>query len=217
MASEPVHQDPHILAVQLSQQIPHHTMTTAPDRQHQSSMLPPPVPNYPFSSYTLPTQLHPSAPQIQAPAPASTLAQIDPLEQRILDLLYPYRDECFSDEDGTTVTQERNALILCGMYPPHMSHSYLHLTNVHPENIAFLIRHNQSSYGKQVDPSDISVASRNWQIMKQGGGAAGIGVFVNGNGFSHTVVRTTVNPGENTVDRLILQVDLQTQTFFPGI
>jgi hypothetical protein len=51
--------------------------------------------------------------------------------------------------------------------------------------------------------------------MKHGSGVAGIGVFVNGNGFSHTVVRTTVGPGEGAVEQLSAQADLYLQTFFP--
>jgi hypothetical protein len=77
------------------------------------------------------------------------------------------------------------------------------------------VRHNQSSYGKLIEPNDVSVASRGWQSMKKGKGVAGICVFVNGNGFSHTVVRTTIGPGDGAVERLIERVDMLTQTFFP--
>jgi hypothetical protein len=55
-----------------------------------------------------------TAPAVLASRPPSQ-APSDPLEQRILDLLYPYRDECFADENETTEIKERNALILCGM------------------------------------------------------------------------------------------------------
>lgn len=41
-------------------------------------------------------------------------APTDPLEQRILDLLYPYREECFTKTVGPFADQERKALILCG-------------------------------------------------------------------------------------------------------
>jgi hypothetical protein len=85
------------------------------------------------------------------------------------------------------------------------------------ENIAFLIRHHQGSYGKAIEPNDVSIASRNWQIMKEGGGTAGIGIFVNGNGFSHTVLRTTVNVGENMISRFTTQMNGALQTFFSDL
>lgn len=87
---------------------------------------------------------------------------------------------------------------------------------MHIENVAFLIRHNQSSYGKKTEPNDISIASRNWQSMLEGTGLAGVGIFVNGNGYTHTVVRTNVQPGENLVDNLTQVVDQIMQNFFPG-
>jgi hypothetical protein len=77
----------------------------------QPLMLPPPPPNYPSA---LPSQAPYVAQQAKPPTPSQT--PIDPLEQRILDLLYPYRDECFRTEDGTIVARERIALILCGTF-----------------------------------------------------------------------------------------------------
>ncbi|KAF2026905.1 hypothetical protein EK21DRAFT_73184 [Setomelanomma holmii] len=132
-----------------------------------------------------------------APLAQSTQAPADPLEQRILDLLYPYRDECFDPEVDCSPEQERMALILC-------------------ENIAFLIRHNQSSYGKQIDPNDVSMCSRNWAGMKSGNGPAGIGVFVNGNGYTHTVCRVQVLKGQNAVEQFVQHVDVFMANFFPN-
>ncbi|KAH7083855.1 hypothetical protein FB567DRAFT_446470 [Paraphoma chrysanthemicola] len=122
----------------------------------------------------------------------------DPLEQRILDLLYPYRDECFDPEADVSAEQERMALVLC-------------------ENIAFLVRHNQSSYGKHIDPNDVSMCSRNWNGMKKGNGPAGIGVFVNGgNGYTHTVCRVQVLKGQNAVEQFASVIDGFMATFFPN-
>jgi hypothetical protein len=111
--------DPYAMASQVSQQESRYTMT-APSNSHQSqgqnnqphsSMPPPPHPDYQASSYTIPTSLFvPSS----SPAAIPTQTPTDPLEQRILDLLYPYRDECFEDFAALTETKERNALILCG-------------------------------------------------------------------------------------------------------
>ncbi|KAF1921554.1 hypothetical protein BDU57DRAFT_553665 [Ampelomyces quisqualis] len=165
-------------------------------------MPPPASPGYQSAPYTHAAQGPHVNPYGQAPAPSPTVVSAqtptDPLEQRVLDLLYPYRDECFKEDDGMTVARERAALILC-------------------ENIAFLIRHNQSSYGKRIDTNDVSIISRNWQGMKQFGGSAGLGVFVNGNGFTHTVLRITVSSGENAIDRFMIQVDSVLQTFFPEV
>jgi hypothetical protein len=83
-------------------------------QQAHSSLLQSSPPSYQSTSFTLPTQQLPPVPP-QAQAPAATQSPADPLEQRVLDLLYPYRDECFADENDATVAQERMALILCGM------------------------------------------------------------------------------------------------------
>jgi hypothetical protein len=64
-----------------------------------------------YSSMAIPTSC--AAPNVLS-AKAHIQSQSDPLEQRILDLIYPYRDECFADEDDTTELKERTALILCG-------------------------------------------------------------------------------------------------------
>jgi hypothetical protein len=81
-------------------------------------MPPPPSPSPKYQpSFTLPTQLNQATPQ--DPAPGATHTSADTLEQRVLDLLYPYRDECFADEGGITVGEERMALMLCGMFPAY--------------------------------------------------------------------------------------------------
>ncbi|KAF2825939.1 hypothetical protein CC86DRAFT_253885, partial [Ophiobolus disseminans] len=138
------------------------------------------------------------APHVLQAAPTPQ-ASGEALEERILNLLYPYRDECF--EDGMTASDDRLALVLCA-------------------NLAFLMRHNQSSYGKPIDNNDVSIASRNWHAtklkMEDDVGVAGIGVFVNGgNGFTHTVVRIGVKKGENAVERLTAEVDRLMLQFFP--
>jgi hypothetical protein len=106
------------------QQDSRYSMMTPSGPQTHSSMPPPPSPNYQPSQYTLPTHLNQAASQGQVPAVAQTPA--DPLEQRVLDLLYPYRDECFADDGGTTVGEERMALILCGMFPAHARLLFTH-------------------------------------------------------------------------------------------
>lgn len=88
-------------------------------------------------------------------------------------------------------------------------------------NLAFLIRHNQASYGKQIDPNDIFIASRYFKGGKQAvktesGPVAGLGVFVNGNGFTHTVIRIVINPGDDTLELLSTQLDQLMAQFFPG-
>jgi hypothetical protein len=87
------------------------------------------------------------------------------------------------------------------------------------ENIAFLIRHNQTTFGKYIEPNDVNLASRNWQVMQsRGSGFAGVSVFVNGGtGFTHTVIRVHVGPGQSVVDCLTAQVDKTLREFFPGI
>lgn len=57
--------------------------------------------------------------QHQLPPPPSPLPPpADPLEQRVLDLLYPYRDECFTEDEGkdesASLAKERMAHVLSG-------------------------------------------------------------------------------------------------------
>ncbi|KAH6642111.1 hypothetical protein C7974DRAFT_420445 [Boeremia exigua] len=114
------------------------------------------------------------------------------LEQRIYDLLAPF---CATN---LTPAAEAKALILC-------------------ENIAFLIRHQQASYGKRIEPSDVSMATKNWAAMTTGKGLVGVCVFANGHGFSHAVVRAAVGRGEDVVEKLGEQVEVAMVQFFPGI
>ncbi|OAL05545.1 hypothetical protein IQ06DRAFT_372973 [Phaeosphaeriaceae sp. SRC1lsM3a] len=141
-----------------------------------------------------PTQ--PPNPATQAHKP--TQAPAAPLEQRILDLLYPYRDECFSADADVSVVDERKAMILC-------------------ENIAFFIRHTQSSFGKIIETNDISLASRNWCGFKASTGPVGIGIFVNGIGATHNILRVRVEPNESVIDSLMTQIDGMVQGFFPEL
>lgn len=66
------------------------------------------------------------------------------------------------------------------------------------------------------EPSDIFIGSFNWQGMKDGGGAAYIGIFVNASGLTHDAVRVTVdtNTGENAIAKLTAKVDEQMKVFF---
>ncbi|KAF1941439.1 hypothetical protein EJ02DRAFT_404415 [Clathrospora elynae] len=120
------------------------------------------------------------------------------LEQRIFELLQPFRDECYSSEDALSSNKERKALILC-------------------ENVAFIIRHNQSSYGKIIVPDDLSIASRNWSSMIKGVGVAGLGIFVNANVYSNMILRTSVARGDGVVDKLTVETDKVLQNFFPDV
>jgi hypothetical protein len=97
--------------------------------------------------------------------------------------------------------------------------SVAHPTNIDAENIAFLIRHNQTTYGKPIEANDVNLASRNWSIMKQGAGrTAGVSIFVNGGiGFTHTVIRVNVKCGESVVECFEAQVNVCLEEFFPGI
>ena len=86
-----------------------------------------------------------------------------------------------------------------------------------PENVAFLIRHNQGGYGKRIEPTDVSFATKNWAAKTTGNGLVGIGVFVNGSGFSHTIVRATLGKDDDVIEKLGEQAEKLLQQFFPGI
>jgi hypothetical protein len=94
-------------------------------------------------------------------------------------------------------------------------------TNAPSENIAFLIRHNQNSYGKPILASDVSLVSRHYGLLLAGkADKAGVGIFVIGSGYTHNVMRVHVGRGEGVgvVDRLTEYVDKeQVQTFFPEL
>lgn len=88
-------------------------------------------------------------------------------------------------------------------------------------NLAFLIRHQQASYGKQIEANDIFIASRFFKgagqkVKEEDGKVTGLGVFVNGSGFTHTVVRVAFKSGENALELLTNQVDQLMDPFFPG-
>lgn len=85
------------------------------------------------------------------------------------------------------------------------------------ENLAFLIRHNQSSYGRVIEVNDVSMGSRNWRNLKAARGPAGVGLYVNGKNATHNIVRAIVNPGESVIESLMNQVDGLIQPFFPEI
>lgn len=53
--------------------------------------------------------------------------------------------------------------------------------------------------------------------MKKGMGLAGIGIFVIGNGYTHTVLRLTVQTGESAVDKLTLETENLLHGFFPNL
>ncbi|KAF2627478.1 hypothetical protein BU25DRAFT_341731 [Macroventuria anomochaeta] len=133
--------------------------------------------------------------------PGIPVPALETLEQRLYDLLAPLREidlDGDGDDDLPSRKDECKALILC-------------------ENIAFLIRHNQASYGKHIEPQDISFATKNWAAKTTGNGVVGIGVFANGNGFSHTILRATVGKDDYVVDKLAEVAEQLLLQFFPGM
>jgi hypothetical protein len=83
------------------------------------------------------------------------------------------------------------------------------------------MRYQQASYGKQIEANDVFIASRFFKGAKQevkdeNGKVTGLGVFVNGNGFTHTVVRVSFKSGENALELLTDQVDQLMAPFLPG-
>lgn len=172
--------------------------------------------NLPPSQYTPST----AGPQ---PAPLATQqAQLAPvseetLEERLLNLVHPFRDECFTDNDSdpTFTVDQRKVVIMCGTFRLFEACHTRLIDRI--ENIAFLLRHNQSMYGKAIQPADISIISRHWEHMKQGKSTAGIAVLVNGNGYTHTVVRSNIPVGQKPLDCLSRAADNALAGFFPDI
>ncbi|KAH7384128.1 hypothetical protein DE146DRAFT_769832 [Phaeosphaeria sp. MPI-PUGE-AT-0046c] len=176
---------------QLVRYTPSYTMSGTGDMPPQAMMPIPGLLYHPSMSPALPPSRTTQAiPPIQTP--------VDPLEQRILDLLYPDRDECFIAEAGGCIDDERKVLILC-------------------DNIAFFIRHTQSSFGKISVANDVSMASRNWRAFKASSGPTGRGIFVNRSGATHNILRVKVEPGEKIIDSLTTQIDGMVKGFFPEL
>lgn len=90
---------------QLAEQAPRYNMG-------EESRGPPTVPaNSPPFYPVMPSAPPPSQPS-QAPP---TQIPADPLEQRILDLIYPYRDDPFNADVDNALDEERKILMLCGL------------------------------------------------------------------------------------------------------
>tara|TARA_R110002003_G_scaffold388_4_gene19330 strand:- start:22679 stop:23080 length:402 start_codon:yes stop_codon:yes gene_type:complete len=117
MTHEPYQFQDFTMPTQLPQQASRYTTTTAATAaaQRPRSVKPEAVVQAPQN------MVHPQNAHGTMPAPLAkpTQTPADPLEQRILDLLYPYRDECFDPEADVSADQERAALVLCGK----LSHS----------------------------------------------------------------------------------------------
>jgi hypothetical protein len=94
------------------QQTSFHASSTPPPQQPQPDMAAPQ--SYQPSPYQPPAQ----SPQQMAHPLSTLLAPSEPLEQRVLELLSPYRDECFVPDDSANMaanlTQERLAQVLSG-------------------------------------------------------------------------------------------------------
>ncbi|KAI8931948.1 hypothetical protein NX059_010849 [Plenodomus lindquistii] len=84
------------------------------------------------------------------------------LEQRIFDLLLPYRDELFSTEFKYQSTDmDRKAVILS-------------------QSLAFLIRNRETSNSVKLEAENVSIAARKWDYMRKGHQvAASVGIFLN--------------------------------------
>ena len=135
------------------------------------------------------------------------------------DLLTPVR-EMEQDAKGNSILpyheDECKTLLLCGKF-----RGLLHFPQVHAdtwtENIAFLVRHHYSVYGKRINPNDMSLVTKNWAIRKVDGTKVGVAVFVIANGFSNTVLRAIVENNSNVIDKLSEEIDKQLRQFFPDI
>ncbi|KAF3039642.1 hypothetical protein E8E11_007336 [Didymella keratinophila] len=134
----------------------------------------------------------PGLPGPQGPPGASDDSG-ESLEQRMYDLLAPLREAEQDDKGDCT----------------------FHLAKT--KNIAFLVRHHYSVYGKRIDPNDISLVTKNWAIGKEENTKVDIAVFVIANGFSNTVLRTIVENNNNAIDKLSKEIDKKLQQLFPSI
>jgi hypothetical protein len=98
--------------------------------------------------------------------------------------------------------------------PPHRTHADARL-----ENLAFLIRHNEGSYGKRIGVGDIAVVTNNWNLRTQGGnGVVCVGVFIFGlNGFTYNLIRAFMGTRDKVIDKLAEVVEPLVAPFCPGL
>ncbi|KAI4715064.1 hypothetical protein J4E89_000750 [Alternaria sp. Ai002NY15] len=127
----------------------------------------------------------------------STPQPANALEQRIYDLMRPFRNECYEAPD-TVVDQvaatnraiklERRILVLA-------------------QNIAFLAHNDVASTGQTLNASDIFVVMRGWTgdgVAKKGGAIAVLARYPEG---TTGVVKATFDAGVSVVDALCTKVD----------
>jgi hypothetical protein len=84
-------------------------------------------------------------------------------------------------------------------------------------NIALLVRHHYSVYGKRINPDDISLVTKNCTAREEENSKVGIAVSVIANGFSNTVLRTVVENNNNVIYKLSDEIDKHLQQLLPGI
>ncbi|OSS44656.1 hypothetical protein B5807_10657 [Epicoccum nigrum] len=125
----------------------------------------------------------------------------EPLEQRLYDLLSPFLE--VAQEHGSNqvpLAEQSKAMVLC-------------------ENLAFLIRHNQASYGKLIGVGDILVATKNWDLRTKGAdGVICVGVYINGNhNYTYCLVRVVMRSLDKIIDKLAECVEPLLAPFCPGL
>lgn len=126
---------------QLAEQAPRYNMSGGasmpPMPAH--SMAPPHGPPFYPSMSPAPPPSQPAQGSLSVQTPA------DPLEQRILDLIYPYRDDAFNTEDENALDEERKILMLCGKVAQQPCHSYLHTPPLSIQRDRILIHYQKTS------------------------------------------------------------------------
>ncbi|KAI4937252.1 uncharacterized protein J4E92_001982 [Alternaria infectoria] len=126
----------------------------------------------------------------------STPQPANALEQRIYDLMRPFRNECYKAPDtvdqvaaaNRAVKLERRILVLA-------------------QNIAFLAHNDVASTGQTLNASDIFVVMRGWTgdgVAKTGGAIAVLARYPEG---TTGVVKATFDAGVSVVDALCTKVD----------
>ena len=86
-------------------------------------------------------------------------------------------------------------------------------------NLAFLIRHNQGTYGKLIAAGDILIATKNWDLRgKPGNGFICVGLYINGmNGYTYNLIRAVMGSQDKVIDKLAECVEPLIAPFCPGL
>ena len=145
----------------------------------------------------------------------ATTQPANALEQRIYDLLQPFRDECYEEPDTEGESEatemiiklERKTLVLARIFPLR-NFFLLNFTNtLVTENIAFLAHNHVANTSRFINTSDVFVVMGGWTgegVAKSGGAIAVLVRYPEG---TRGILKASLQAGDGVIDSLCAKVD----------